>query len=112
MNLASPPPTLRWWLLLFGGTWSEEPTPTELPIVAALANRVNDHKNQGLTGVCVTTRWLACRVTPLKKQVHLGCEYSGIHDPTGATFDTPRPKKIQELLQEMFQNINSCPPVE
>jgi hypothetical protein len=37
----------------FRGTWSEEPTPAELPIVAALGNRVNNLKNPGLTGVCV-----------------------------------------------------------
>jgi hypothetical protein len=66
----------------FSGTWSEEPTPTELPIVVTLGNRVNDLKNQGLTGVYVATHWLARRVMPLKKQVHPGWEYSGVHDPT------------------------------
>jgi hypothetical protein len=62
-------------------TWTEEPTPVEIPIVATLGNRVNDHKNQGLTGVCVTANWLARRVMPLKKQVHPGWEYSGSNDP-------------------------------
>jgi hypothetical protein len=38
-------------LLEFNGTWSEESTPTEVPIVATLANRVNDLKRRGLTGV-------------------------------------------------------------
>jgi hypothetical protein len=29
----------------FSGTWTEEPTPTEIPIIAALGNCVNDLKN-------------------------------------------------------------------
>jgi hypothetical protein len=94
-------------LPVFSGTWSEEPTPAKLPIVAALANRVNDIKNQGLTGVCMVAHWVARQVTSLKKQVHPGWQYSGIHDPTQEKFDTPRPRKIQELRLEMFQNISS-----
>jgi hypothetical protein len=43
----------------FNGTWSEESTPTEVPIVATLANRVNDLKRRGLTSVCVASNWLA-----------------------------------------------------
>jgi hypothetical protein len=85
-------------LPVFSDTWSEEPSPVELPIIAVLTNQVNDLKNQGLTGVCVAAHWLAYRVTSLKKQVHLGWEYIGIHAPTRETFDTPRPRKIQELL--------------
>jgi hypothetical protein len=96
----------------FSDTWSEEPTPTELQIVAVLGNRVNDLKNQGLTGVCVAAHWLARQVMPLKKQVHPRWEYNGVHDPTRETFVTPRPNKILELLQEMFQNTNSLPPAE
>jgi hypothetical protein len=46
-------------LLKFQGTWSEEPTPLELPQVAALTNKVNSLKEKGLTGVCVATHWLA-----------------------------------------------------
>jgi hypothetical protein len=83
-------------LPMFSGTWSEEPTPAELPIIAALANCVNDLKNQGLTSVCVAAHWLARQVTPLKKHVHPEWEYSR------STFDTPRPRKIQELLLVMF----------
>jgi hypothetical protein len=66
----------------FSGTWSEEPTPVELPIVASLGNRVNNLKNQGLTGVCVAAYSLARRVMPLKKQVHPGWEYIRVHDLT------------------------------
>jgi hypothetical protein len=96
----------------FSGTWSEEPTPTELPIVASLGNQVNNLKNQGLTDVCVAAHWLAHRVMPLKKQVHPRCEYNGVHDPTLETFVIPSPSKILELLQEMFQNISSWAPTE
>jgi hypothetical protein len=49
---------------------------------------------------------------PLKKQVHLGWEYNGVHDPTRETFITPKPNKIFELLQVMFQNTSSWPPAE
>jgi hypothetical protein len=79
------------------GTWYEEPTLAKLPIVDALANRVNDLKNQGFTVAYVTAHWLTCRVTPLKKQVHPGWEYSKIHDPTRETFDTPRPRKFRNF---------------
>jgi hypothetical protein len=57
----------------------------------------------------VAAHWLACRVIPLNKQVHPGWEYNKVHDPTRETFMTPRPNKIQELLQEMFQDITSWP---
>jgi hypothetical protein len=50
----------------YNRTWIEESTP-DLHIVATLANRVNDFRRHGLTGVCVATNWLAHRVTPLKK---------------------------------------------
>jgi hypothetical protein len=49
---------------------------------------------------------------PVKKQVHPGWEYSGLQDPTQETFVTPRPNKILEFLQEMFQNTSSWPPAE
>jgi hypothetical protein len=96
----------------FSGTWNEETTPDELPIVAALGNRVNDLKNQCLTSVCVATHWLASQVIPLKKQPHPWWEYNGVHDPTRETFITPMPSKILELLQEMFQKTSSWPPAE
>jgi hypothetical protein len=60
----------------------------------------------------VAAHWLAHRVMPLKKHVHPGWEYNGVQDLTRETFITPRPNKILELLQEMFQNTNSWPPVE
>jgi hypothetical protein len=66
----------------FQGSWSEEPTPLELPHVMALTNKVNFLKERGLTAVCVATHRLAHRVLPLKKQVHPGWEYSGVQDPT------------------------------
>jgi hypothetical protein len=46
---------------------------------------------------------------PLKKQVHPGWEYSGSNDPTRETFHNLRPNKMEELLQEMFQNISCWP---
>jgi hypothetical protein len=69
----------------FEGTWSEEPTPLELPLVAALTNKINHLKEQGLTGVFVAGHWLARIVLPLKKQVHSGWEYSGLQDSTPET---------------------------
>jgi hypothetical protein len=69
----------------FQGTWSEEPTPLKLPQVASLTNEMNHLKEQVLTGVCVAAHWLACRVLPLKKQIHLPWEYSGLQDPTQET---------------------------
>jgi hypothetical protein len=60
------------WLPEFQGTWSKELTPLEFPQVAALTNKVNSLKEKVLIGVCVAAHWLARRVQPLKKQVHLG----------------------------------------
>jgi hypothetical protein len=54
-------------LLEFQGTWSEEPTPLKLPQVAALINKINLLKEQGLTGVCMAAHWLAHEVLPLTK---------------------------------------------
>jgi hypothetical protein len=82
----------------FSGTWIEEPTPIEIPIIATLGNRANDLKNQGLTGVCMATNWLASRVMPLKKQVNPEWEYSGSNDPTHETFHNLRCSKMEELL--------------
>jgi hypothetical protein len=74
IKLFIPPFTGR--LLEFSDTWSDEPTPAELPIVAALGNRVNDPKNQGLTNVGVAAHWLAHQVMPLKKPVNPRWEYN------------------------------------
>jgi hypothetical protein len=43
----------------FQGTWSEEPTPFELPHVTALTNKINLLKEHGLTGACMAAHWLA-----------------------------------------------------
>jgi hypothetical protein len=50
-NLVSSLPPFIGRLPEFNGTWSEEPIAAEHPIIEALGNRVNDLKNQGLTGV-------------------------------------------------------------
>jgi hypothetical protein len=59
-------------LLEYDGTWVEEPTTSEIPLVSALAGRINELKDLGLTGVSMATNWLVCRLVPLKKQVHMG----------------------------------------
>jgi hypothetical protein len=92
-------------LLEFQGSWHEEPTTTELPYVASLTNKINALKEHGLTRVYVG----AHRVIPLKKQVHLGWEYSGTQDLTWETFEKIGPDHLVKLLQEMFQNVSSWP---
>jgi hypothetical protein len=62
-------------VLEFQGTWSEEPTPQELPQVTALGQ---SFKEQNISGVGVAAHWLPCRVQPLKKQVHPDREYCGL----------------------------------
>jgi hypothetical protein len=91
----------------YNRTWAEEPISVELPIIAALANRVNDQKRRDLTGVCVATNWLARRAMPLKKKVHPGWEYSGLEDPTRESTDKLRVSEVLKLLQEMFGNTNN-----
>jgi hypothetical protein len=56
----------------FQGTWSEEPTPLNLPHIASLTNKINLLKDCVLTIVCVVAHCLAYRVIALKKQVHPG----------------------------------------
>jgi hypothetical protein len=63
------------WLPEYQGTWAEEPTSIELPIIAALTKWVNDLKRRSMTRVCVVANWLAHQTMPLKKQVHPGWEY-------------------------------------
>jgi hypothetical protein len=86
----------------YQGSWNEEPTPAELPLVVALSNRVNDLKVCNQKGVCVAANRLACGVMPLKKQVHLGWEYSGLQDPTRETTKNIRASQLVKLLEEMF----------
>jgi hypothetical protein len=89
-------------LLKFQGTWSEEMTPLELPQVAALTNKVNLLKEKGLMGVCVAAHWLACWVQPLKKQVHLGWQYSGFQDPTQESQEKITLELMLKNLGEIF----------
>jgi hypothetical protein len=56
-------------------------------MIMALTNKVNALKEHCLTGVCVAAHWLAHRVIPLKKQVHLGWEYNGTQDLTLETIE-------------------------
>jgi hypothetical protein len=91
----------------FQGSWSEEPTPIELPHVVALTNKINLLKKRGLTRVCMATHWLALRVITLKKQVLLGWEYNRVEDPTRETSQKITPEHLVNLLEEMFQDTSS-----
>jgi hypothetical protein len=93
----------------FQVTWGEEPTPLELPIIAALANKINLLKEKGLIGVCVAAHWLARCVLPLKKQVHLGQEYSELQDPPQETNEKITPKILVKHLDEILQDTSSWP---
>jgi hypothetical protein len=77
--------------------------------VAALTNKINLLKEQGLTGVCVATHWLACGVLQLKKQVHPGCEYNGLQDPTWETNEKIALELLVKHLEEVFQDTSSWP---
>jgi hypothetical protein len=102
-------PTFVGQLLEFQGTWSEEPTPLKLPQVAALTNKINYLKEQGLMGVCVDAHWLARGVLPLKKQVHPGWKYSRLLDPTRETSEKITPEILVKHLEEIFQDTSSWP---
>jgi hypothetical protein len=93
----------------FHGTWSEEPTPLEAPEVAALIDKVNLLKEKGLTSVCAAAHWLARRVQPLKKQLHLDWEYSGLQDLTWETQEKMSPELLVKHLGEIFQDISAWP---
>jgi hypothetical protein len=62
--------------------------------VAALINKVNLLKENGLIGVCMVAHWLAQGVQPLKKQVHPSWEYSGLQDPTQETQEKMAPELL------------------
>jgi hypothetical protein len=93
----------------FQGTWNEEPTPLEVPLVAALTNKVNLWKEKGLLGVCMAACWIAHRVQPLKKQVHLGWEYKRLQDLTQETQANITPELLVKHLGELFQDTSSWP---
>jgi hypothetical protein len=76
----------------------EELIDSAMLIVFALASRVSELKGFDLTGVDVAANWLACRVTPLKKQVHPGWEYNRVQDPTRESKDNIEANKLVELL--------------
>jgi hypothetical protein len=93
----------------FQGTWSEELTPLKLPQVAALTNKINHLKEQGLIGVYVDAHWLARWVLPMKKHVHLGWEYSRLQDPTRETSKKITLDFLVKQLEEIFQDKSSWP---
>jgi hypothetical protein len=86
----------------FDGSWTEELTGAEMPMVQALAEKVSKLEQHGLIGVSVVTNFLAHQVTPLKKQVHPGWEYSGIQDPTCEINRHITTAKLEQLLKEIF----------
>jgi hypothetical protein len=55
----------------------------------------------------VATHWLARRVLPLKKQIHLGWEYSGLQDLTQDTIDKITPELLVKHMEEIFQDTSS-----
>jgi hypothetical protein len=73
----------------------------------ALTNKINLLKERALTGVCVATHWLACRVIPLKKQAHSGWEYIGLHDLTRETSEKIPSELLVKLLDEMLEDTSS-----
>jgi hypothetical protein len=75
--------------------------------VAALIDKVNLLKEKGLIGMFMASHWLARRVQPLKKRVHLGWEYSGLQDPTRETQEQMTSKLLLKHLGEMFQEIST-----
>jgi hypothetical protein len=77
--------------------------------VAALTNKINILKEQGLTGVCVAAHWLARGVLPLKKQVNPGWEYNGLQDLTWETNEVISLELMVKHLEEMFQDTSSWP---
>jgi hypothetical protein len=60
-----------------------------------------------MIGVFVAAHWPARRIQPLKKQVHLGWEYSGLQDPTLETQEKMTSDLLLQHLGEMFQQISS-----
>jgi hypothetical protein len=62
-------------------------TPTEMPLVSALAVQVSGLKELGLTRVSVDANWLIYLITLLKKQVHSVWQYNSIEDLTRETSD-------------------------
>jgi hypothetical protein len=75
--------------------------------VAALTDKVNLLKGKCLIGLCVATHWLACQVQPLKKQVHLGWEYSGLQDLTWESQEKITLEFLVKHLGEILQDISN-----
>jgi hypothetical protein len=59
----------------------------------------------------MAAQWLAHRVAPLKKQVHLGWEYCGVQDLTRETNEKITPEHLVKLLEEMFEDT-TCWPID
>jgi hypothetical protein len=54
----------------YDGSWVEELTEAEAPIIQAVVDRVSELKQLGLMGVDMATNWLPHRVVRLKQQIH------------------------------------------
>jgi hypothetical protein len=96
------------WLPKFQGTWSEEPTPLELPQVDALTNKINTLKEWPDRSV------RGCPLAgpsshPSEETSSIGWEYSGVQDLTRETNDNITSEHLVKLSEEMFQDTTSYP---
>jgi hypothetical protein len=57
----------------------------------------------------VAAHWLAHRIQPLKKQIHLGWEYCGPQDLTRETRENITSELLAKHLGEIFQDTSSSP---
>jgi hypothetical protein len=57
----------------------------------------------------VVAHWLAHRVQPLKKQLHVGWEYSGLQDPTRETRENITLELLVKYLGKIFQDTSNWP---
>ncbi|KAK1650865.1 hypothetical protein QYE76_068670 [Lolium multiflorum] len=106
-------------------SWSFVPTLALFPILEKAAGRISWLVHDGLTGTDLTLSWFSRRITPLRYNSRLICEYTGVDDQLRVTrHDLPvdslkrrfktlvkigRGQPLNTLAEENFRNILRVP---
>ena len=89
--------------------WNTRPSAEEAQDVPALLERVQDLKNQGLTGVGIAFSFMKRRVQPLQQREHLGFDYEGPSDGSRTTPDDISDEMVLTRLNKMFIGVSGKP---
>jgi hypothetical protein len=85
-------------------------TSDELQAIKPFLVRIQTLKQQGLTSFGIITRYMCCRVQPLKEREHLGFEYSVAEDPSQMVPALElTEEEVHEFLRKVLKGVTIVP---